>query len=126
VADHRRDTFVLATFGLSYIVSNVGCAMGGQVQSIPFLQGAVNSAASPSENCCLLDLAFIVRCRAFLADANDLWKIGPARRIELGTASFGLNIKIIRAFTFALDHHGGRRRSSHDRVIRFSRRAAKI
>lgn len=98
---------LLATFGLSYIVSNVALLLwGGQVQSIPFLEGSVNigSLAIPENLLVCSLLAFIV------AGAVHFWltqtisgkSVRATAQSELGAAACGLNIKLIRAVTFAL------------------------
>ncbi|TAM74775.1 branched-chain amino acid ABC transporter permease [bacterium] len=98
---------LLATFGLSYIVSNLALLLwGGQVQSLPFLQSSIAIGDLPiPEN---LLVCSIVAC--LLAGAVHFWLTktvsGKALRAtsqsELGAASCGLNIRMIRIVSFAM------------------------
>ena len=98
---------LLATFGLSYIVSNVALLLwGGQVQSIPFLQGAVKvgGLAIPENLLVCSIIAFIVAgsVHFWLTQTISGKTVRATAQSELGAASCGLNIKMIRAVTFAL------------------------
>ncbi|HLZ62436.1 MAG TPA: branched-chain amino acid ABC transporter permease [Ktedonosporobacter sp.] len=98
---------LLATFGLSYIVSNTALLIwGGQYESIPFLQDAlkIGPLSFPKSLVVCSGAAFV------LALAVQLWLTRTASgrlvrataQSELGAASCGLNIQRVRLFTFAL------------------------
>lgn len=98
---------LLATFGLSYIVSNTALLIwGGQYESIPFLQDAlkIGSLSFPMSLVVCSVAAFV------LALAVQFWLTRtPTGRLvrataqsEVGAASCGIDIQRVRLFTFAL------------------------
>lgn len=98
---------LLATFGLSYIVSNVALLIwGGQYQSIPVLQNSLRLGPFflPEALVACSIAAFLI------ALALQLWLTRTATgrfvrataQSELGAASCGLNIQKVRLLTFAL------------------------
>lgn len=98
---------LLATFGLSYIVSNLALLLwGGQVQSIPFLQGSLTiGRLSVPENlliCSAFAFVFAGVVHFWLTRTVSGKALRATAQSELGAASCGLNIQTIRIASFAL------------------------
>jgi branched-chain amino acid transport system permease protein len=98
---------LLATFGLSYMVSNAAFLIwGAQFQSIPFLQGSLRAGALSVPQG-LLALALIALVVALCV---QLWltrtltgrMVRATASSELGAATCGLDTRRLRMVTFAL------------------------
>ena len=98
---------LLATFGLSYVVSNASFLLwGSQFQSIPFLQGSIQIGpiAVPEGLAASSLIAFGVALlvHAWLTATIMGKSVHATAQSGLGAASAGLNIRKIRALAFAL------------------------
>jgi branched-chain amino acid transport system permease protein len=98
---------LLATFGLSYIVSNSALLIwGGQYQSVPFLQSSLRLGALflPEALIACSIMAFIIALglQLWLTKTITGRLVRATAQSELGAASCGLNIQKVRLLTFAL------------------------
>jgi branched-chain amino acid transport system permease protein len=98
---------LLATFGLSYVVSNVSFLLwGSQFQSIPFLQGsfAVGAIVVPEGLlvCSLLACAVAVAVHVWLQHTMIGRAVRATSQSALGAAACGLDVRRLRIATFAL------------------------
>jgi branched-chain amino acid transport system permease protein len=98
---------LLATFGLSYVVSNASFLIwGSQFQSIPFLQGFVQlgGIALPQAliACSALAFAFAILFHLWLTRSMLGKSIRAVAQSGLGAATCGLDIVALRVLTFAL------------------------
>jgi branched-chain amino acid transport system permease protein len=98
---------LLATFGLSYIVSNTALLIwGGQYLSIPFLQDAlkIGSLSFPKSLVVCSITAFVIALtiQIWLTYTSSGRLVRATAQSELGAASCGLDIQRVRLFTFAL------------------------
>ncbi|HEX3550635.1 MAG TPA: branched-chain amino acid ABC transporter permease [Candidatus Elarobacter sp.] len=98
---------LLATFGLSYVVSNVGLLLwGGQVQSVPFLEGSVDllGVRLPQNLlvCSAFAFAFAIAVQVWLTHTTSGKAVRATSQSALGAATCGLNIRRIRVISFAL------------------------
>ena len=98
---------LLATFGLSYIISNTALLLwGGQFQSIPFLQDSlkIGSLSFPQSLVVCSVVAFVIALaiQVWLTRTSTGRLVRATAQSELGAASCGINIQRVRLFTFAL------------------------
>lgn len=98
---------LLATFGLSYVVSNVSFLVwGSQFQSIPFLQGsfALGAITVPEGLlvCSLLACALAVGVHVWLTHTMTGRSVRATAQSALGAAACGLDVRRLRIVTFAL------------------------
>lgn len=98
---------LLATFGLSYVVSNTSFLVwGSQFQSIPFLQGSfvIGGVAIPEGLLVASILAFGVALllHLWLTSSVTGKAVRATAQSGLGAATCGLNIRKIRLLAFAL------------------------
>jgi branched-chain amino acid transport system permease protein len=98
---------LLATFGLSYIVSNAALLIwGGQYQSLPFLQDSLRlgSFFFPEALVVCSILAFIIALglQAWLMKTTTGRLVRATAQSELGAASCGLNTQKVRLLAFGL------------------------
>jgi branched-chain amino acid transport system permease protein len=98
---------LLATFGLSYVVSNLGLLLwGAQVQSIPILQGSVSvDGIALPENllaCSLVAFTIAIAVQYWLTRTVNGKAVRATAQSGLGAAACGLNVRRIRVLTFAL------------------------
>ena len=98
---------LLATFGLSYVVSNLSFLIwGSQFQSIPFLQGALTlGAVTVPEGllvCSVLAGALAVLVHFWLQHTMIGRSVRATAQSALGAAACGLNVRRLRILTFAL------------------------
>jgi branched-chain amino acid transport system permease protein len=98
---------LLATFGLSYIVSNTALLIwGGQYQSVPFLQSSLKLGPFflPEALVACSIMAFIIALglQLWLTKTTTGRLVRATAQSELGAASCGLNIQKVRLLAFAL------------------------
>src|SRR6266700_4928399 len=98
---------LLATFGLSYIVSNTALLIwGGQYQSVPFLQNSLRLGPLflPEALVACSIMAFIIALglQLWLTKTITGRLVRATAQSELGAASCGLNIQKVRLLAFAL------------------------
>ena len=98
---------LLATFGLSYVVSNVSFLVwGSQFQSIPFLQGSLALGAIVVPQgllaCSVLAGAVAVAVHVWLTHTIAGRSVRATAQSALGAASCGLDVRRLRVVTFAL------------------------
>jgi branched-chain amino acid transport system permease protein len=98
---------LLATFGVSYIVSNSALLIwGGQYESIPFLQGSLSVGGLYIPEallvCSVFAFAIALGMQAWLTGTMTGRLVRATAESELGAASCGVNIQRVRLFTFAL------------------------
>jgi branched-chain amino acid transport system permease protein len=98
---------LLATFGLSYVVSNTALLIwGGQFESIPFMQDALRigslSIARALVVCSVAAFVIALGVQFWLTRTPTGRLVRATAQSELGAASCGLNIQRVRLFTFAL------------------------
>ncbi|HET9018981.1 MAG TPA: branched-chain amino acid ABC transporter permease [Acetobacteraceae bacterium] len=98
---------LLATFGLSYVVSNLSFLIwGSQFQSIPFLQGSLTlGAVTVPEGllvCSLLAGALAILVHVWLQHTMIGRSVRATAQSALGAAACGLNVRRLRILTFAL------------------------
>jgi branched-chain amino acid transport system permease protein len=98
---------LLATFGLSYIISNTALLIwGGQYQSIPFLQDALKVGAFSFPQslvvCSVVAFVIALAIQVWLTRTSSGRLVRATAQSEVGAASCGINIQLVRLFTFAL------------------------
>lgn len=98
---------LLATFGLSYVVSNLSFLIwGSQFQSIPFLQGSLAlGAVTVPEGllvCSLLAGALAILVHVWLQHTMIGRSVRATAQSALGAAACGLNVRRLRILAFAL------------------------
>ncbi|HEY4440719.1 MAG TPA: branched-chain amino acid ABC transporter permease [Candidatus Elarobacter sp.] len=98
---------LLATFGLSYVISNVGLLLwGAQFQSVPFLEGSVHVfGINLPENllvCSLVAFAFAGAVHVWLTWTMSGKAVRATSQSAIGAAACGLSIRRIRLIAFAL------------------------
>ena len=98
---------LLATFGLSYVVSNLSFLIwGSQFQSIPFLQGSLTlGAVTVPEGllvCSLLAGALAILVHVWLQHTMTGRSVRATAQSALGAAACGLNVRRLRILSFAL------------------------
>ncbi len=97
---------LLATFGVSYIVSNAALLIwGGQYESIPFLEGSlpVFGLLIPQglAVCSALAFAIALGMQVWLTRTMGGRLVRATAQSELGAASCGIDISRVRFLTFA-------------------------
>lgn len=98
---------LLATFGLSYVISNAGLLLwGAQVQSVPFLEGSVDllGVRLPENLLVCSAVAFAVAggVHVWLTRTMSGKAVRATSQSALGAATCGLSIRRIRILTFGL------------------------
>jgi branched-chain amino acid transport system permease protein len=98
---------LLATFGLSYIVSNAALLIwGGQYESVPFLQDSLRLGpfflSEALVVCSLVAFLIALGLQVWLTKTTTGRFVRAAAQSELGAAICGLNIQRVRLLTFAL------------------------
>ncbi len=98
---------LLATFGLSYIISNIALLIwGGQFLSIPFMQDSFNIGALSFPKsllvCSVIAFVLALATQAWLTRTASGRLVRATAQSELGAASCGVNVQRVRLFAFAL------------------------